>query len=373
MKSRGPLGRLTSSPNGPVLIARMIFVLLMTWIATLLGVETRQDPRVWSVLGFAVGCAIILVEYASNVVASRKIVLAAVGTLFGLVFAQIFYPTFGWFLNLVVQLSGIFGQLLRTFIPSWGGGGNYDPVPAMRVAPETAQVMCHMLFSYFGLVLALRHAEWFRIGRLRFHLASPSERPRLLDSSVIIDGRVADLLAYGLFPGMILIPDSVLIEIQRLADTEDEVNRNRGKRGLEILERLRAECRSLEFIPDGTDEEIDPDAMMLELARRSEADLLTADANLQKVARLHQIPAININEVADALRPAVYIGKSLDVMVVKRGKEKDQGVGYLADGAMVVIDNAAGLVNTTCRVVITSVLNNPTGRLVFARPEKAPE
>jgi uncharacterized protein YacL len=330
-------------------------------MVTYLAWETHRDPKWFCLFGFVGSTVIVLIEYASNVIASRKIMLAFVGWMLGLICAQIFYPTFGWLVGLVFS---VFDSLK----PMSLNAATQPPPPPLRITPETARFVCHMLFGYFGLVLALRHADWFRLGNLKFYLANPSDRPKVLDSSVIIDGRILDLIALGMLEGPVLAPYFVINEVQMLSDAPDDHRRSRGKRGLEVLDKLRVQCPGLDTVDTDYPDLAGVDDKLVRLCRELNADLLTNDANLQKVAQLHQIKTVNLNELAAALRQTVYVGDTIFVRIVKPGKEPGQGVGYLDDGSMIVVDEAEHLTGKEIEIEVSGMLQNPSGRMIFGRP-----
>lgn len=319
----------------PVLLARVIFILLMTWMGVLLAnsYDPPLNPILFSSVAFIGALIIVLFEYATNAVSSKKILTAAFGLMIGLIFAHLFYPT----------------------------------IPERVVNSETSRFICMMLFGYFGIVIALKHSDWLRPGNLKFFLVNPLDRPKVLDSSVIIDGRINEVIALRLINGPIMIPTFVLNEIQAIADSSDPFRRARGRRGLDVLDRLRRSCKMLDVIETDYPEVIEVDQKLILLCRSMNTDLVTNDYNLQKIAELHQINVINLNELADALRPTVYVGETLPLTIVKSGKEAGQGIGYLEDGTMIVVENADGLIGQECEIVVSNILQNPSGRLIFAR------
>ena len=306
------------------------------------------DVRVFSAIAFAGTLLLVIVEAATDVAGSRKVLLAGLGLFLGLLFAQLFYPVFSYLLD----RTGLFRS---------------DVVDERLVNPETARFICDMMFGYFGIVLALRHSDWLRPGNLKFFFVNPIVRPKILDSSVIIDGRIVEVIRLGLIGGPIVVPNFVLLEIQSIADSADPYRRAKGRRGLAELDRLQEHCKSLDIVAKDYPTEQDVDQKLTHLCREMNAELVTNDYNLQKIASLHQIHVININELADVLKPAVYVGETLDLMITKAGKEAGQGVGYLQDGTMVVVENAQDWIGQECGVVVTNILQNPSGRLTFAR------
>lgn len=190
---------------------------------------------------------------------------------------------------------------------------------------------------------------------------------KLLDTSAIIDGRIADVVGTGYLEGPLLVPRFVLRELQRLADGTDPLRRNRGKRGFEILKRLQ-ELRRVEILEADLGGVGDVDDKLVELARQRGARVVTTDYNLNRVAELSGVSVLNVNDLANALKPVVLPGESLRVQVLREGKEPGQGVGFLEDGTMVVVEQGRRLLGQEVPVVVTSALQTSAGRMVFARP-----
>ena len=194
-------------------------------------------------------------------------------------------------------------------------------------------------------------------------------RAVLLDTSVIIDGRILDLVRTGFLAAPLIVPRSVLKELQYVADSADARRRSRGRRGLEVLQHLQEEERAvLRFHEDDTTGELDIDARLVRLARQTGYAVMTNDFNLNRVARLEGVNVLNLNELANALKPIAIPGEDLSVTVVKDGKEPNQGVAYLDDGTMVVIENGRRFLNATIPVTVTSILQTAAGRMIFASP-----
>ena len=190
---------------------------------------------------------------------------------------------------------------------------------------------------------------------------------KLVDTSAIIDGRIADVATTGFLDGPLLVPRFVLRELQRLADGADPLRRNRGKRGFEILKRLQ-DLHSVEIVEADVTGAADVDTKLVELARRRGARVVTTDYNLNRVAELSGVNVLNVNDLANALKPVVLPGESLRVQVLREGKEPGQGVGFLEDGTMVVVEQGRRLLGQEVAVVVTSALQTSAGRMVFARP-----
>lgn len=193
----------------------------------------------------------------------------------------------------------------------------------------------------------------------------------LVDTSVIIDGRIADIAVAGFIPGRLLIPRFVLAELQNIADSEDAMRRSRGRRGLEVLNRLRdTNGIEVEIIEEDVQAIKEVDAKLVSLAQTFSCDVLTTDYNLNRVAQIQGVRVLNINELANAIRPVVLPGEEMLVRVVQLGKEKNQGVGYLADGTMIVVENGDKLMGQEVSTEVTRVFQTVAGKMIFAVPRK---
>ena len=192
-------------------------------------------------------------------------------------------------------------------------------------------------------------------------------KPKILDTSVIIDGRIADIADSGFVEGVLVVPGFVLEELQHIADSSDVLKRNRGRRGLDILNRMQKDGNLSVQIVDRAFDDAEVDAKLIKLARLMDATILTNDFNLNKVAELHGVVVLNINELANALKPVVLPGEEMTVHVVKDGKESGQGVAYLDDGTMVVVDGGRRHIGDSVGVLVTSVLQTSAGRMIFAK------
>jgi uncharacterized protein YacL len=249
---------------------------------------------------------------------------------------------------------------------------------AVSPLPYVGRYVLLPLFLVLGYVFASVGARRARailrlIGINPARFESPSgERTavgsaKLVDTSAIIDGRIADIIATGFIDGELVIPVFVLEELQRVADSSDPQRRARGRRGLEVVHDIRLAKRPLST-PDVDYPDLhDVDAKLLKLAQERRLPILTTDYNLNKVARIQDVTVLNVNELANALKPAVLPGESLRVKVIREGKEADQGVGYLNDGTMIVIESGRKLLGDTVDVEVTSVLQSPSGKMIFTR------
>ncbi|MDR7427323.1 MAG: TRAM domain-containing protein [Armatimonadota bacterium] len=232
-----------------------------------------------------------------------------------------------------------------------------------------------LVFGYLGIHLALQRREEVRalLDRMdegKSHGPPPRRVvPKVMDTSVIIDGRIADVCKTGFLEGPLLVPRFVLAELQRIADSTDTMRRARGRRGLDILNRLQKEWDAVEVIDSPPGIEGDVDARLVGVARAVGGWILTNDFNLNKVAELQGVRVLNVNELAQAMRPIHLPGEELTVHIMKDGKEAGQGIGYLEDGTMVVVEGGKKHIGETSDVVVTSVLQTVAGRMIFARPK----
>lgn len=229
-----------------------------------------------------------------------------------------------------------------------------------------------LVFPYLGLVVGGRKGEWLEPTRLMslFRAQGPERRYRILDTSVIIDGRIADLCDTGFIDGTLVIPQFVLKELQLVADSADSMKRNRGRRGLDILQKIQKMTGVEVIISDADFPDVrEVDLKLIELARSLSGKIVTNDFNLNKVAQLRGVQVLNINELANALKPVVLPGEIMKVFILKEGKEYNQGVAYLDDGTMVVVDDGRRYMNTSLNVVVTKIFQTTAGRMIFAKPE----
>lgn len=278
---------------------------------------------------------------------------------------DILYGAIGLILGLVI--ANLLGAMLSS-IP-WLGG--------------ITTALSGLILGYLGLTLASKRREEMTglFGFLRLPKGEKSRpadgqfnqsSPKILDTSVIIDGRVADICKTGFIEGPIVIPGFVLEELRHVADSGDNLKRNRGRRGLDILNRIQKE---LDIPVQIYDREVGPglevDDKLIRLAKALSGKVITNDYNLNKVAALQNVPVLNINELANAVKPVVLPGEEMTVNVIRDGKEPGQGVAYLDDGTMIVIDGGKRHIGETLTVVVTSVLQTSAGRMIFARPKPA--
>jgi len=227
-----------------------------------------------------------------------------------------------------------------------------------------------IMLPYVGLVVGAKHGEWLEPARLvgLFRADGSEHRYKILDTSVIIDGRIADVCETGFLDGTLVIPQFVLKELQLVADSSDSMKRNRGRRGLDILHKIQKMSGVQVTISDADFPDIrEVDLKLIELARTLQGKIVTNDFNLNKVAQLRGVAVLNVNELANSLKPVVLPGELMKVFILKEGKEYNQGVAYLDDGTMVVVDNARKMISKTIDIVVTSVLQTTAGKMIFGR------
>ena len=227
-----------------------------------------------------------------------------------------------------------------------------------------------VVLPFLGMMMGARRGEWLEPARLvsLFKDARPQKRYRILDTSVIIDGRIADVVETGFLDGTLVVPQFVLKELQFVADSADPLKRNRGRRGLDILQRMQKMAGVEVQISDIDFPQVkEVDLKLIELARTLLGRIVTNDFNLNKVAQLRGVEVLNINELANALKPVALPGELMNVFILKEGKEQNQGVAYLDDGTMVVVDNARSRIGRHMDIAVTSVLQTTAGRMIFGR------
>jgi uncharacterized protein YacL len=227
-----------------------------------------------------------------------------------------------------------------------------------------------MALPYLGLVLGAKNGQWLEPQRLigLFRSPGPEQRYKILDTSVIIDGRIADICETGFIDGTLVVPQFVLKELQSVADSSDTLKRNRGRRGLDILQKIQKMSGVVVMISDADFPEIrEVDLKLIELCRKLQGKVVTNDFNLNKIAQLRGVDVLNVNDLANSLRPVVLPGEVMKVFILKEGKEYNQGVAYLDDGTMVVVDNARKMIGKTIDIVVTSVLQTTAGKMIFGR------
>ena len=322
-------------------LARAIFIISLALVARQLR-PWNLSPWISLALGFLLGLVFVLFEARLEKVTLKRLIGAAVGSILGILGA--------WMVSLLLEGSLAVRGNTVAFI----------------------QICLLMLMGYVGLSLGANKGDLLNLSALGglFGGERASRRAfKILDTSVIIDGRIADVAETGFLDGMLVIPHFVLRELQLVADSSDALKRNRGRRGLEILKRLQKSGGNaqIQFVEDDFPHVREVDLKLVELAKQYEARIVTNDFNLNKVAQLQGVGVLNINELANSLKPVVLPGETMRVFILKEGKEYNQGVAYLDDGTMVVVDNARRMISKNVDIQVTSVLQTTAGKMIFGK------
>lgn len=326
-----------------LLALRLLFVVIFTiacWFFHPFGVNAWASAAA----GAAAAGLIIFFELRVRALTLRRLFGAVIGSLLGIVGAFLF--------SLVLRNS----------------------LPAGRTQ-SLLQVGVLLLMTYVGLVVGASKGDLLNLAALGglFTSERPGKRnTKVMDTSAIIDGRIADIADTGFLEGTLIVPEFVLRELQMVADSSDPSKRQRGRRGLDVLQRMRGEPQlTVQIVDEDFPQIREVDLKLIELARQLDAKIVTNDFNLNKVAQVRGVPVLNINDLANSLRPVVLPGEKMRVMVLKEGKEFDQGVGYLDDGTMVVVDHARRQIGRAVEITVTSVLQTASGKMIFGKLDEA--
>jgi len=321
-------------------VIRAVFILLLTSAGYFIQPFQLKGP-VAALLGFCLGTIIVLFEIRVKEVSLKRLIGAAFGSILGIVGAY------------------VMSLVLSTAFPN-----NTDTVPFLQLG-------LLLWMAYVGLVVGASKGDMLNLAALGGIFGgekSGKHAFKILDTSVIIDGRIADIAETGFLDGVIVIPQFVLRELQLVADSPDSMKRNRGRRGLDILQRIqKMPDLDVQILEEDFPNVRDVDMKLIELAKAYGCKIVTNDFNLNKVAQLHGVDVLNINELANALKPIVLPGETMRVFILKEGKEYNQGVAYLDDGTMVVVDNAKKMISKTIDISVTSVLQTTAGKMIFGR------
>lgn len=321
-----------------MILIRVFVIAFFVLAGYLIG--SRYDSSVIGLIaGTACGLGAIAIEVLLKNLQIGRIIGGLAGLLTGIIFANL----------LLLPLKGIVSDL------------------------SIGYFVLNALFGYGGLLLGLKRGEKLTIpGLFRiFRGQIADENLKILDTSVIIDGRIAEVCEAGFLDGVFVVPQFILQELQHIADSPDPLKRARGRRGLDILHRIQKMSHITVRITDEDFPKIrEVDSKLVALARAHDAKIITNDFNLNKVAELQGVTVLNINELANALKPVVLPGESMRVFVIKEGKEYNQGVAYLDDGTMVVVENGRRLIGKNAEVTVTSVLQTTAGRMIFSKPKE---
>ncbi len=325
-------------------ILRGLFIVALTVVGVAVRGGTATDMFNGGALGFAIACVLVLLEY--NFARRLALVFPSIilGILVGFVAAFILVKT-------LYLIEGLKDKVLPT-----------EESDALMV---TACVCC-----YVAIASIIRTKEEFQvvIPYVEFSRQQKGVKPLVLDTSAIIDGRIADIADTGIIESPFIVPRFVLKELQDVSDSSEKTKRTRGRRGMDMLRRLQRNKNIDVTIHEATFPEIgEVDGKLIALTQRIEGRLATTDYNLNKVAQIREVPVLNVNDLANALRPVVLPGEHLMLDVIRRGEEQDQGVGYLDDGTMVVVEGGKRSIGKNVTIEVTSVIQTSAGRMVFGK------
>ena len=328
-----------------IIFLRVFFILISSivgyYIGAIFGDFSIGPSLIGCLMGFLGGGAIIVLEVVTRRASIRNLSAAVFGLIFGFFMA--------WLVSSILRLIPMDPRLYASL-----------------------QIVFILIFCYLGMVISMRGKDEFNIiiPYVKFARQDQKEDIIILDTSVIIDGRIADITETKFIEGRLVIPRFVLRELQQIADSQDTLKRNRGRRGLDILNKIQKNNKIDVIIHEEDFQDIrDVDAKIVKLAQLLSGKVLTNDYNLNKIAELQGVSVLNINDLANALKPIVLPGELMDVRITKEGKEYNQGVAYLDDGTMVVVDNSRHLMGQNIKVLVTSVLQTSAGRMIFAKLE----
>ncbi len=323
------------TPNLTINLLRGLFATF----AACVGLMITEDPLLGMFGGAAFGLLIVLCDKLVHGISLRIFSSATFGLLVGFIFAKLLLSS----------------RILAV------------------TSPQTQWIfglIVYAIFSYFGMMLAIRsnHDEFaLIIPYVRFRQATVQDAPLLIDSNIIIDGRITGICGTGFLSSSLVVPRFVLDELQRLADSGDALKRERGRAALDRLEQMQKDpALSITIHESESTESIPVDTRLLQTAKVLDARLLTNDSNLCALARLQGVPVLNLNDLTRVLRPTLAAGEALDIALVKEGRDAHQAVGYLPDGTMVVVNHARQHIGKTMPIVVASTLQTSAGRLFFA-------
>jgi uncharacterized protein YacL len=295
-----------------------------------------------AIIAFIVASAIIIFEMRIQQASLKTLIGAAIGS-----------------------MLGIIGGVLIGFLISYQEANAVPPSTKTFLTLALAFIM-----AYVGLMVGAAKGDYLDLSALGGIFSDKATRRdvKILDTSVIIDGRIADVAETGFLSGTIVIPQFILRELQQVADSPDSSKRQRGRRGLDMLNRLQSNSTlDIQIVDTDFQAVKEVDLKLLELSKHLDGVVVTNDFNLNKVAQLHGIQVLNINELANSLKPVVLPGEAMRVFILKEGKEYNQGVAYLDDGTMVVVDNARRMIGKNADIAVTSVLQTTAGKMIFGR------
>ena len=341
---------------------RVIFILVLCGV----GTKVAFDPRIAGPEGVAGPWVIYLAFFVTGVIViaidvffiPRKSLAAISGVFFGLIVGMVI----AYGLSLIVDL------LFSSNVPGALPESQVLLVGSVKLA--IGVICCYMAVSF---ILHTKDDVRFIIPYVEFVKETKGGRPLVLDTSVIVDGRISDIADTQILSSELIVPRFVLNELQTIADSADKLKRSRGRRGLDMLNKIQAnknvDLRILDVVAEGSAADADVDEMLVDLALQLGGKVVTNDFNLNKIAQLRGVGVININDLANALKPVVLPGEAMQVKVIKPGEEAGQGIGYLDDGTMVVAEGARDRIGDVIDLSVTSVLQTSAGRMIFGRIE----
>ena len=355
-------------------ILRALFILLMAAVGWFYVQSASQPFGAWNWMVTAIAVSIGALLVCVDILAPRKKLFLLSGTFLGIIIGI----SVAYGLSFVVQL---FDDRIEQMLDTRDTGGIYANALdskqhqiARTERVEAIDLMMGVVCCYLSISFILQTRDDFRfiIPYVEFSKQTKGARPILLDTSVLIDGRITDIAKTGIFESQIIVPRFVLNELQTIADSGDPLKRGRGRRGLDALAELRAVRRAevilYEAAPRGAAEVADDvDHQLMDLSKMLNARVLTNDFNLNKVAELRGVDVININELANAVKPVVLPGEKMHVRIQKPGKESGQGIGYLEDGTIVVVEQGRGFMNEDVELMVTNMRQTVAGRMIFGR------
>ncbi|MBI4596103.1 MAG: TRAM domain-containing protein [Candidatus Tectomicrobia bacterium] len=272
--------------------------------------------------------------------------------------------------NWQALVGGFFGFILGLITANLMTYSIFHLTSDTTILSMSFRLFINALFGYLGLVVGGKKAEEIELSKIKllFTKEGSNENVKILDTSVIIDGRIADICETGFVEGKLIIPQFILRELQHIADSSDSIKRNRGRRGLDILNKIQRNAElNIEIIEQDFPKIKEVDGKLVVLAKLIGGKILTNDYNLNKIAELQGVSVLNINQLANAVKPVVLPGEVMTVRILREGKEYAQGVAYLDDGTMVVVDNAKRYIGLDVEVAVTSVLQTTAGRMIFTK------
>ena len=321
-----------------LLFVRGFFLIISAVVGYQIG-STHQSEIMGAVLGFGAGCFLIFLEANMRRVSVRGLSSMVFGLILGIIMAK-----------LITDILSL--------------------LPLGEYFQSIFKVILTLVFSYLGALMALRGKDEFNviIPYVRFKRQDAQEDFVILDTSAIIDGRILDICKTRFFEAKMVVPRFVLQELQRIADSEDSLKRQRGRRGMEIVRSLQKDpSMDIHIHEEDAGADLDVDTKLIRLAKVLEAKICTTDYNLNRVAAIQGVKVLNVNELANAVKSVVFPGEVMEVRLIKEGKEPDQAVGYMEDGTMIVVAEGRKLIGQKIKAEVTSVLQTQAGKMIFAK------